>query len=221
MKKVIFAALAALVVLAGKASAAGTYYFTPDAVTTVENISASGVAIGKGKTAATAALDVVGAAKVSGNLQAGSLTGTISTSNISGILPATKGGTGADLSASAAGSLPYFSATGVQSAAGPGSSNQLLQSNGTSAPTWTGSPTILGSNITAIPAANIANGSLGVGVLASGLQSKSKAALLADTPSAAGQAWYCSDCSLTAVAVSTATTPGGVSDIKDRTAVVQ
>lgn len=68
MKKVIFAALAALVVLSGEARATAQYQFTPDGLTTVENIGTSGVAIGKGKTAASAALDVVGSQLLSGRL---------------------------------------------------------------------------------------------------------------------------------------------------------
>jgi hypothetical protein len=64
-------------------------------------------------------------------------------------------------------------------------------------------------------------GNAATATVAAGIASKTLAELLADTPSAIGKLWYCSDCSLTAVAVSTAATPGGVADIKDRTAVVQ
>lgn len=54
-----------------------------------------------------------------------------------GIVGSIGGGTGANLSASLQGSVPYFSATGVQSALGTGTSGQVLETQGASAnPTW-------------------------------------------------------------------------------------
>jgi hypothetical protein len=50
--------------------------------------------------------------------------------------------------------------------------------------------------------------------------SKSKADLLADTPVKVGVMYSCSDCSATTIAFSTATTPGGVSDIANRTTAI-
>lgn len=61
MKKIILALIALCL---ASVSHSAQYNFTPDAVTTVENISASGVAIGKGKTVAKAPLDVNGAIKL-------------------------------------------------------------------------------------------------------------------------------------------------------------
>jgi len=56
---------------------------------------------------------------------------------VTGILPAVNGGTGADLGAAAAGSIPYFSAAGVMSALGAGTLNYVLQGNGAgAAPGW-------------------------------------------------------------------------------------
>ena len=62
MKKLVLSVLALALAVGAWAA---QYTFTPDAVTTVENISSTGVAIGKGKTAAGKPLDVVGTVKVS------------------------------------------------------------------------------------------------------------------------------------------------------------
>ncbi|MEK7458020.1 MAG: hypothetical protein AAB612_00830, partial [Patescibacteria group bacterium] len=52
-------------------------------------------------------------------------------------LSSTRGGTGADLSASAQGAVPYFSATGVMSALAPSTAGYLFQTNGAAAnPSW-------------------------------------------------------------------------------------
>ena len=52
-------------------------------------------------------------------------------------LPSNGGGTGANLSASAQGAVPYFSATGVMSGLAVGTSGQVLQTQGASAnPIW-------------------------------------------------------------------------------------
>jgi hypothetical protein len=50
-----------------------------------------------------------------------------------GALPAKNGGSGADLSTSVQGSIPYFSATGVESALAPGTSGQVVASQGAAA----------------------------------------------------------------------------------------
>ena len=50
------------------------------------------------------------------------------------------GGTGANMATPAQGAIPYFSATGVQSALAVGTAGQVLQSGGASAnPSWTSS----------------------------------------------------------------------------------
>lgn len=54
-----------------------------------------------------------------------------------GALPSKNGGTGADLSAATQGAIPYFSATGVESALTAGTAGQALISGGASAnPSW-------------------------------------------------------------------------------------
>lgn len=63
---------------------------------------------------------------------------------IYGIVGAIGGGTGANLSTSTQGSVPYFSSLGVMSSLNPGVSGQVLQSQGASAnPIWTSLPTVL------------------------------------------------------------------------------
>jgi hypothetical protein len=93
-----------------------------------------------------------------GNLPAGVVPTNVAT-------PA-HGGTGNDWSAVAQGNLPYFSGAGALSTLAPGTANSILQTNGAAAnPSWTNAPTILGTNVTSIPAANIASGNLGSGVI--------------------------------------------------------
>lgn len=80
------------------------------------------------------------------------------------------GGTGQDFSAVTQGKIPYFSGTGVMGTVPAGVANQVLQSGGPSgAPTFTGAPAVLGTNITAIPPTNLAAGTLPVNVPASSI----------------------------------------------------
>lgn len=68
--------------------------------------------------------------------------------------------------------LGYYSGVSTTTISGTsvGTANFLLQSNGgASAPSWTQAPTILGTNITSIPAASINSGSLGAGVIVSSI----------------------------------------------------
>ena len=53
------------------------------------------------------------------------------------------------------------------------------------------------------------------------LKAKTLAELLADTPAKAGLSWYCSDCTVDGVVVSTAATPGGVANYANRAQVIQ
>lgn len=56
---------------------------------------------------------------------------------VSGVLSSTNGGTGANLGSSVQGTVPYFSATGVQSSLATGTSGQVLTTQGVSAnPIW-------------------------------------------------------------------------------------
>lgn len=71
------------------------------------------------------------------------------------------GGSGQDFSTANQGSLIYFSATGVESILAPGPAGYLLQTNGAGQnPTYTNSPQITGSNITAIPLTALQAGTL-------------------------------------------------------------
>lgn len=105
-----------------------TIYSDYNGGVTNANISASaGIADSKLAQLTTAG-KVSGAALVSlGSIPTGS-----------GTIPAKNGGTGGDMSTAAQGALPYFSATGVQSALAVGTNLQFLQTQGASAnPQWT------------------------------------------------------------------------------------
>lgn len=89
---------------------------------------AAGAAIADTKLA-----QITTAGKVSG----AALTSMNSVPSGAGVLPTKNGGSGGDLSAAAQGAVPYFSATGVQSALGVGTSGQVLSTQGASAnPQW-------------------------------------------------------------------------------------
>ena len=76
------------------------------------------------------------------------------------------GGTGQNFSTALRGYLPFFSATGTWGTLPTGSAGSLLQTNGAGAdPSWTGSPTIAGTNISAIPPPNLAAGTLPANVV--------------------------------------------------------
>jgi hypothetical protein len=64
-----------------------------------------------------------------------------------------------------AGAVHWQSAANTSGFTAAGTSNYLLQSNGTSVPTWTGSPTISGANFTAatIPIASLVSSSITIG----------------------------------------------------------
>ena len=80
------------------------------------------------------------------------------------------GGSGLDWSGIAQGRIPYFSGTGVMGTVPAGVANQVLQAGGPAgSPSFTGAPTVLGTNVTAIPPANLAAGTLPVNVPASSI----------------------------------------------------
>ncbi|MCM2267521.1 MAG: hypothetical protein NDI60_07060 [Elusimicrobiales bacterium] len=72
----------------------------------------------------------------------------------------------ANLSGGAAGSMPYQSAPNTTAFVGAGTANYILQANGAAAPSWTNTPTLLGTNITAIPWANVTKTGSSIGDLA-------------------------------------------------------
>lgn len=113
------------------------------------------------------------------NLPAAQLTGTVASARIAGaytgitqigtitagtwhgdVLGTQYGGTGQNFVSVSTGDIVYFSGTGVMAALTPGSPQQLLQSNGFAAPSWTGTPTINGININNIQPLYIATGTI-------------------------------------------------------------
>lgn len=77
------------------------------------------------------------------------------------------GGTGQNWSTVGAGAVPYFSGTGVMATlASPGSQGVLQSNGGGAAPAWTASPSLAGTNFSAVPLSALSNGTLqsGVGV---------------------------------------------------------
>lgn len=77
------------------------------------------------------------------------------------------GGSGQNWSTVNQGALPYFSGTGAMSTLAAGTVNYVLQAGGASAnPSWTNAPTVLGTNVTAIPLANLSTGNLPSGIKA-------------------------------------------------------
>lgn len=79
---------------------------------------------------------------------------------LAGILNLASGGTNANLTA-VNGGVVYSTASAMAISAA-GTSNQVLQSNGAAAPTWTSTPTITGTNFTGIPNGALTNSSITV-----------------------------------------------------------
>lgn len=100
------------------------------------------------------------------------------------ILSSQYGGTGSNLGTAGIGSIPYFSSVGTMSALSPGAATYLLQSNGAAPESWTNAPQVLGTNITAIPMANISVGSIPVTWLVSdvNISSVSAAKVIGNIP---------------------------------------
>jgi len=92
---------------------------------------------------------ISGLSSVSSTTFVGALTGNASTST--------------SVAGGVAGAVHYQSAVGTSGFTAAGSSNQILQSSGTTAPTWTSTPTITGTNITGIPNAGLTNSSVTIG----------------------------------------------------------
>lgn len=109
----------------------------------------------------------VPSARLAGSYTGITAVGTIAAGVWNGTAIGTQyGGTGKNWSAVNVGALPYFDATGSMTTLAAGASTRLLQANGAGAPSWTAAPTVLGTNITAIPLANLSNGNLPSGVKA-------------------------------------------------------
>lgn len=124
-------------------------------------------------------------AVVSGNYSGINGVGTIGTGVWDGsIIGSQYGGTGANLVTSGVGAIPYFGSIGVMAALPPGNATYLLQSNGSGAPSYTGVPQILGTNITGIPMANLIPGQLptNISINDASISTVSAAKVIGDIP---------------------------------------
>lgn len=126
---------------------------------TVTNIIGSGSGLSSLNASALAS-GTVPSARVVGSYTGITTLGTISGGAWEGDVVAPEfGGTGKNWSNVAQGNIPYFSGLGLMTTLSPGAVNRVLQSGGAGAnPSWTGAPTLLGTNITAIPLANLVTG---------------------------------------------------------------
>ena len=93
------------------------------------------------------------------NVSISSATGDITISTTGTIPTAT---TATNIAGGAAGSLPYQSASSITAMLAAGTTNQVLIS-GASAPSWTNTPTLTGTNFTGIPNSSLINSSLTIG----------------------------------------------------------
>lgn len=135
----------------------------------ITNLTATNIiGAGAGITALNAsalASGTVPSARVAGAYTGITQVGTLTAGTWNGDVVGTQyGGTGKNWSTVNVGALPYFDATGSMTTLAAGASNRLLQANGAGAPSWTAAPTVLGTNITAIPLANLSNGTLPSGI---------------------------------------------------------
>lgn len=109
----------------------------------IDNGSVSGIV--NADIASNAGISV---SKISGAAASGANADITSLSGLTTPLSAVQGGTGSNLSAAAQGAIPYFSATGVESALDPGTLGQALISQGAAAnPIWGNPPYIKCSNV--------------------------------------------------------------------------
>ena len=128
-------------------------------------------------------------------------------------LPLSYGGTEGNLSGSAPGAIPYFSTFGPMQASSAGTAGQVLQSGGTSSPTWT---TLLpvangGTNSSATPThggvdygTGSAHAFTAAGTAGQILQSNGAAA-----PTWVGGAWTATTCTVTASTTNPSLGSGG------------
>lgn len=87
--------------------------------------------------------------------------GTITVGTWTGTVVGTQyGGTGQNFVTAPTGDIIYFSAPGVMSVLAPSTAGQVLQTNGAAAPSWTGAPQIIGTNVSSIPLINLLSGNL-------------------------------------------------------------
>lgn len=126
----------------------------------VTSISGSGAAL-TNLNASQLASGTVPSARVAGAYTGITGVGTLAAGVWNGTAIGTQyGGTGQNWSAVNIGAIPYFSGTGAMTTLAAGASTRLLQANGAGAPSWTAAPTVLGTNVTSIPLANLQTGNL-------------------------------------------------------------
>lgn len=128
---------------------------------TATNLIGSGAAI-TNLNASALASGTVPSARLAGSYTGITAVGTLSTGIWQGTPVGTQyGGTGQNWSTVNRGAIPFFVATGSMSTLAPAAANRILQTNGAGAdPSWTATPTVLGTNITAIPLVNLSAGNL-------------------------------------------------------------
>ena len=131
---------------------------------TVSSITGNGSAI-TALNASQLTSGIVAAARLIGAYTGITEVGTLVSGIWNGTVIGTQyGGTGNNWSTKTAGHIPYFSTTGAMSTIAPGDAGKVLQSNGAAAPSWTSAPQVAGTNVTAIPLANLQNGALPSGI---------------------------------------------------------
>lgn len=133
----------------------------------VTNLSGAGSAI-TALNASSLASGVVAAARLVGSYTGITAVGTLVTGLWNGSVVGTQyGGTGQNFVTADTGSIPYFSAVGTMTVLSPSTAGKVLQTNGSAAPSWTAAPQVVGTNVTAIPLANLSAGTLPINVLVS------------------------------------------------------
>lgn len=138
----------------------GTFTFANITHLAVSLLSGSGESI-TNLNASNLASGVVAAARLAGSYTGITGVGTLATGVWNGTPVGTQyGGTGQNWITQTVGRIPYFSTTGTLATLATGDAGKLLQTNGAAAPSWTGAPSVLGTNITAIPLANLQTGAL-------------------------------------------------------------
>lgn len=138
----------------------GTFTWASIAHLTVTTLSGNGAAV-TSLNASNLASGVVAAARIVGSYTGITGVGTLTAGLWNGTVIGTQyGGTGQNWVTKAVGHIPFFSTTGTMSTLAPDTAGKLLQTNGASAPSWTGAPSVLGTNVTGIPLANLQTGAL-------------------------------------------------------------
>lgn len=127
---------------------------------TATNLSGAGAGI-TNLNASSLASGTVPSARVAGSYTGITGVGTIAAGTWNGSIVGTQyGGSGKNWVTVSTGAIPYFDAVGSMTTLAAGASNRVLQANGSAAPSWTAAPTVLGTNITAIPLASLSSGNL-------------------------------------------------------------